>query len=119
MARKFAGLLGAQLVRSGSNEVRWRGTRAVIKSCRAATTSFGVTTAMLDRLDVILVAIETEHGAFEVHEMPVGGFRAGMRESRSGGGDPKVQMVRRDDAVRHGRAVASFSAQEVANAGPP
>lgn len=74
---------------------------------------------MLDRLDVILVAIEGRQGAFEVHEMPVNRFRAGMRESRSGGGDPKVQMVRRDDAVRHGRAVARFSAEEVANAGPP
>ncbi len=72
---------------------------------------------MLERLDSILVAVEDEYGAFDIYELGAERFRSAMRESRSGGGDPKVQVVQRREAEQHGTLIGRFSAQEVQSAG--
>jgi hypothetical protein len=113
MGLALAKLLGASPLRAGSNEVRWNDQRAVIKSCRLANTSFGITTAMLARLDVALVAIEDRAGAYDVYEFPVSRFRAGMRDSMSGRADGKVKLLARSEVQRHGRPVARYSAAEI------
>jgi len=114
MGRALASLLGARLLRRGSNEVQWGDVRAVIKSCRAANTSFGITAAMLNRLDIALVAIEDQFGAYDVYEFSVARFRAGMRDSLSGRADGSVKLLARSEVQRHGRAIARFSASELA-----
>ena len=113
MGRALAHLLGAKLVARGSNEVVWQERRAVIKSCRLANTSFGITAAMLRRLEVALVAIEGNGGSYDVYELPIERFRRGMRDSLSGAADGRVKLLPRAEAERHGRAVASFSRAEI------
>lgn len=113
-ARGIARLLGLHLTRPGSNEVEWRGRRAVIKSCGPGTSSFGVTRAMLPRLESILVVLEDERGAAQVWELPVSEFRAAMYDSRSlaatGG---RVKMVARSYVLQEGRPVARFERAQV------
>lgn len=113
MGRALAKLLGASPLRAGSNEVRWNHRQAVIKSCREANTSFGITTAMLERLDVALVAIEDRTGAYDVYEFPVDRFRAKMRDSMSGRADGKVKLLARSEVERQGRTVARYSAAQI------
>lgn len=113
-AKGVARLLGLELARPGSNEVEWRGRRAVIKSCRPGTSSFGVTRAMLPRLASILVALEDEHGAVQVWDLPTAAFRAVMYDSRShaaAGG--RVKMVARSYVLQEGRPVARFERAQV------
>ena len=119
MGRALACLLGARLVRNGSNEVEWDGRRGVIKSCRLANTSFGITAAMLYRLDVALVAIEDRLGAYDIYELGIGRFRERMRDSRSGPADGRVQLLSRVEAERHGRRIGRFTALEIAEATRP
>jgi hypothetical protein len=114
MARGIAKCMGVSMHRAGSNEVRWQDGLAVIKSCRPATSSFGVTASMLSRLDTILAAFEDDHGEVQVWALSAAKFRAAMYDSRSAasaGG--RVKMVARSYALREGRPVARFSRVEL------
>lgn len=114
MARGVARCMGIEILRAGSNEVRWRDGLAVIKSCRSGTSSFGVTASMLLRLDTILAAFEDDHGEVQVWTLPAEKFRSAMYDSRSrasvGG---RVKMVARSFAMREGQPVARFSRLEL------
>lgn len=117
MARNIARSMGLEMVRRGPNEVRWRDGLAVIKSCRPGTSSFGVTAAMLARLDAILAALEDEEGEVQVWELSAAKFRSAMYDSRSAaaaGG--RVKMVPKAYALREGHPVARFSRLELATA---
>lgn len=114
LARGVARCMGLEMLRKGSNEVRWRDGLAVIKSCRPGTSSFGVTAAMLQRLDAILAAFEDDDGEVQVWALPAEKFRSAMYDSRSlasAGG--RVKMVARSFAMREGQPVARFSRLEL------
>lgn len=114
MGRALAKLLGADRISQASNEVVWQGKRAVIKSCRPGTSSFGVTSTMLPRLQSILAGFEDERGEVQVWELDAGKFKAAMYDSRSAsavGG--KVKLVTRSYARTEGRAVGRFTKAEI------
>ncbi len=116
MGRAIAHLLPAKRLRAGSNEVDWQGQRAVIKSCRRANTSFGITTAMLERITVALVAIENDSGGYAVYALPIDRFRGDMRDSRSGKADGRVKLLPKRYAEDHGRRIASYTPDAIADA---
>ena len=114
MAQALTKLLVAEKIASGSNEVVWQGRRAVIKSCRPRTSSFGVTATMLPRLDSVLAALEDDDGIVQVWELDAGKFRQAMRDSLSvsaAGG--KVKLVSRAYALAEGRLRAKFTKQQI------
>lgn len=114
MARAIARCMDLQMQRPGSNEVRWRDGLAVIKSCRPDTSSFGVTSTMLPRLDAILAAFEDDHGEVQVWALPAEKFRSAMYDSRSlASAGSRVKMVKRSFAMREGQPVARFSRLEL------
>lgn len=114
MGNALAKLLGAAKLSPTSNEVRWNGKTAVIKACRPKTSSFGVTAAMLQRLDSVLVALEDERGNIQVHDLPAESFRSSMCDSRSSGSEGgRVKMVSRRTAVAEGKLVARFAIVDV------
>lgn len=109
MARGLAKLMGAERLSQTSNEVRWNGKRAVIKSCSPANDSFGVTAAMPPRLDVILAGFEDDQGEVQVWELDARKFETAMRDSRSSGAiGGRVKLVRKRFALTEGRPVARF-----------
>ena len=116
MGRVIANLLGAEQLKVGANEARWQGKRVVIKACAIGNASFGITEAMLERLDDALLAAEREDGSVVVTSLPVDRFRATMRDSRSAGANGRVKLVSRQFAEREGTRVARFSSAEIAAA---
>jgi hypothetical protein len=116
-AKGVAKLMGLTRPNNASNEVFWEGQRAVIKSCRPATSSFGVTASMLPRLDTILAALEDDRGQVQVWALPAADFGKAMYDSRSSaavGG--RVKLVKRSLAMERGRPVARFTRAEIDSA---
>ncbi|WP_230769630.1 hypothetical protein [Sphingomonas sp. Leaf4] len=116
MGRAIAHLLPARQRRAGSNEVDWQGQPAVIKSCRHANTSFGITTAMLERITIALVAVEDDGGSYTVYALPIDRFRGDLRDSRSGKADGRVKLLPRRYAEHHGRRIATYTPEDIAAA---
>ena len=118
MGKAVAALLQLEKLSDRSNEVKWRGGLAVIKSCGPRTTSFGVTRKMLDRTDAILVACEDDSGNVEIIELAVDLFRLSMFDSRSAsarGG--RVKQVRRSLAQQNGVRLCVLKASELSAVG--
>lgn len=114
MGKAIAALLQLEKLSDRSNEVKWRGGLAVIKSCRPRTTSFGVTKEMLDRIDAIPVACEDGSGNVEIIELAADRFRLSMVDSRSAsatGG--RVKQVRRSLARQNGVRLCVLRASEL------
>jgi hypothetical protein len=117
MARGLARLLRAKRVKKGSNEVIWNGRRAVLKSASPRTTSIGITTLMLERLEVILAAFEDGRGVAQLYELSPETFRRFMYDSRSAsaaGG--RVKLMRRVEVERRGRPMGGFPVQKILEA---
>ena len=104
--KKLAVLLGATLVRRGSNEALWNGKRVVFKSAAVATKKIGVTYLMLKRLDEVVAALQRDDGAFDLFALPAAKFRASMVPTASlGASAGRVGMVRRSLFEASGRSL--------------
>jgi hypothetical protein len=95
-ARTIARRIGASDLSTTSNECSLGGRRVVIKTARAATTSVGVTYAMIDRLDDVVGAFQRPDGAFELWSLPAARFKDHMRDTRSHSAAGRVGLVSRD-----------------------
>lgn len=84
-ARRIAAKIDASAPRGSSNECLLDGDRIVIKCARMGTSSVGVTYKMLDRLDGILGAFETENGTYDLFLLTPEEFREHMTPTRSRG----------------------------------
>lgn len=102
-ARAIAEKMGACLLSKNSNECLLNGTHAVIKCGKPNTDSVGVTYKMLERLDVVIGAFETENDNFEVYRLPKQHFEAKMRPTASqGSAKGKVGILRKSEFELHG-----------------
>ncbi len=108
-APKIASAIGATMIGRSSNEATWRAQRVVIKCARPATTSVGVTHAMLDRLDAVLAAFQRTDGRFDIFEMSPDIFRREMRPSRSTGAAGRVGVVTRRAFQEHGQSISTVA----------
>ena len=77
-----------------SNECILDGRRVAIKCSRVNTKQVGVSYKMLERLDGIIGAFETETNTYELYEISPDTFKENMRETRStGAAAGKVALV--------------------------
>ena len=95
-ARLIASKIDAEMISKSSNECIFEGCTAAIKCAKPATDSVGVTYKMLERLDFVLGAFQTEKGIFELYKLPVTYFENTMRPTSSqGSASGKVGIVRK------------------------
>jgi hypothetical protein len=110
MARHIGEWLRVDLPNRNSNECVFEGMRAVIKSAHEKTTSIGVSYQMLERLDLIIAAIEQANGSYEVYKYPAARFRDMLRPTESKGPSKgRVGLVNRSDIVEHGEPIGTFN----------
>lgn len=107
IARRIARSLGATMLGEGSNRCQYSGRAAVIKTARTKTNDIGVTYRMLGELDIIIAALETDEGGYDLFEFDPGDFRANMRDSITGRGN--VGLVRRSVIVEKGVFLDRYS----------
>ncbi len=102
-AREIAEKVGAVMVSSNSNECTFKNDQAVIKCAKPETDSVGVTYKMLERLNVVIGAFQTENGNFEVYILPKQHFEAKMRPTASqGSAKGKVGILRKSEFESNG-----------------
>ena len=90
MAQRVANHLGATLINPDrSNEAIWNNRRILIKSANYGVPQIGATPATLDRVEVIIVAVQDKDKAFTLYEVTPSWFRPRMNPSRS----PKASHV--------------------------
>lgn len=115
MGRVLATLMGAEKLSEHSNEVIWNGRRAALKACAPRNDTFGVTAAMLARLDDIMAGFENEKGDVEVWRMSAEDFRSSMRPSPSAAArGTDTRLGRKSQMMSLGQRVATFSKAAVA-----
>ena len=82
-ALKIAHLLGARMIDMNSNECILSGEQFVIKCARWKTQDIGVSYKMLEHLDGIIGAFETEDGSYDLYRLDLTVFKSSMRPTRS------------------------------------
>lgn len=119
-AKVIANGIGAQMVRSGSNECLYKNERVVIKCAPIATTKVGVSYQMLKRLDAVLGAFENSNGSYRIVRLSKKDFQANMTPTRSKGSSAKrVGVVNRAVFDRRGVSVGGVPSMAMrATAGP-
>jgi hypothetical protein len=109
-ARKIADELNAKMVSKNSNECILQNNHAVIKCAKVDTNSVGVTYNMLERIDFIIGAFQTENGCFELYRLPTANFKMKMRATASkGNAKGKVGIVRKSVFESQGITIGSLS----------
>ena len=83
MATAVATFLGATLLGSRSNEALWEGQRIVIKYARHRTPEIGVSNAMLERVDSVVVSLESDTGDYMLYRVRPTWYQQEMIPSRS------------------------------------
>lgn len=78
-AIKIAQHLKLKRLSSRTNEVIYKGQRAVIKSAHLGNGYIGVTLNMLERIDLILAAFETVDCQFDLYTLDVNTFSDNIR----------------------------------------
>lgn len=82
--------------RSDSNEYLLKGKHIVIKCAHRRTPSVGISYHMLERMDSILGAFETDSGTYELYELSPAQFKKYMEPTRSQGPSKgKVGIVKK------------------------
>jgi hypothetical protein len=93
-ARLIMKELSTEPISKISNECMLDGRRVAIKCSRAYTKQVGVSYKMLERLDGVIGAFETNTGNYELYEISPETFKQNMRETRStGAAAGKVALV--------------------------
>lgn len=97
-ARLIAVSIGAELVSKNSNECVLGNDRAVIKCAKVTTDSVGVTYKMLERIEYVFGAFQTESGYFDLYKLPKVHFESKMRPTASqGASNGKVGILRKSE----------------------
>jgi hypothetical protein len=109
--KKIMAAIGANSVKSGSNECELKGELFSIHCARKATDSVGVTYKALDRISAVLGAFEQDDGSYLVWRLTADQFKAAMRETRSTGPSHGcVGIVKRVEFERSGKRFAKVPA---------
>ena len=104
----IAQAIGATMRGGASNEADFNGQRVVIKCARQKTQSVGVTYQMLERLDAIVAAFETDDGSFAVLSLPTDVYRERMTETKSRGASAgAVGIVQKSAFTSEGNPIAT------------
>lgn len=109
-AREIAEKIGASMMFSNSNECTFEAERAVIKCAKPDTDSVGVTYKMLERLNIVIGAFQTENDNFEIYVLPKRHFEIKMRPTASkGSAKGKVGILRKSEFESNGIYIGSVN----------
>lgn len=111
--RRIAGIIAIYLniiLAKGSNECTYKGKKTVIKSAKYSNTNFGITNAMLDRVEQIILAKQAqENEPFHLYLVPADKIKPFGRETRSKGpAAGKVTDFRVSKAIEFGTNIGSI-----------
>jgi hypothetical protein len=113
VAPLVAQVIGAVMARRNSNEAMLNGQPIVIKCARRRTRSVVVTYLMLDGLEAVIGAFETEDGSFQVFSLPAAIYRERMTPTRSRGASAgRVGIVQKRVFEVEGTPIATVSIPE-------
>ncbi len=85
MAVKIMSALGSKPIDKNTNECILNGKRVVIKCSRKCTRCVGVSYKMLERLNQVIGAFETDDNIYDLYQLKPQIFKENMRETRSKG----------------------------------
>ena len=107
-APQIADAIGATMLGETSNETALGGDRIATKCARKKTPSVGVTYKMLERIQSIVAAFETDDGSFDVFSLPTDIYRLRMTDTRSqGASSGGVGIVSRKVFVNDGKKIGA------------
>ena len=84
-AVKIMNALGSKAIDKNTNECILNGKRVVIKCSRKCTRCVGVSYKMLERLNQVVGAFETDDNIYDLYQLSYEIFSKNMRETRSKG----------------------------------
>jgi len=103
---RIAAALGAELLKSGSNECILDHKRVSLHCASVRTTSVGVLYDMLERVDAVSAAFQQDDGSFQVFQLTPHQYKENMRQTGSRGASArKVGLVTRAVFAREGKQV--------------
>lgn len=112
-ANAIADRMGAKSVNPNGNEYELNGERVTIRCARRRTNSVGVTYKMLERVNVVLAALESTEGEFEIFRLDPSKYSAAMRKTGSRGPSAgRVGIVPTRVFREQGRSLGRISLQE-------
>lgn len=114
MASKVASYLGTQLLSNKSNEAYLEGKRIVIKCAHYKTPQIGVSEKMLERIDVIISALEIQNGDYKIYRLTPKWYKSKMSPSKSKKRHSanKVMMVSCEVIINNGQHIATMRNSE-------
>lgn len=83
--RRIAAAIGAEMLRTTSNECLLNGERMVIKCARKRTQSVGVSYKMMERIKAVLGAFEQDDGSYAIWKLSVERYSRLARPSVASG----------------------------------
>ncbi len=93
-AVKIMNALGSKPINKNTNECILDGKRVAIKCSRKYTRCIGVSYKMLERLNHVIGAFETDENSYDLYQLSPEIFSENMRETRSkGSASGKVGLV--------------------------
>lgn len=107
IAREIADSIGTQLENKSSNECIYKNKKSVIKTSRLGNNLFGITKKMHERLDAVLLAIETNLHNFEVYYIPIDILLKNCTTTGDNSGKGKVISYNVYDAMKIGEKIIS------------
>lgn len=110
IARIVAKFLDTNMLSAKSNEIILDGKPFIIKSARRKTSSIGITETMFDRLQGVIVALETDNGKYTLYKVDlINNPSLQMRFSKSSGHvKNRVIQISRKSIQKCGRIIGEI-----------
>ncbi len=105
IAGKIAESLGTELISENSNECEYDGSRCVIKTARSGNNLFGITKRMHERLDNVLLAVESKLNNFDVYIIEMETLLSRCATTGENSGKGKVTSYAVYDAISLGKKI--------------
>ena len=101
-SRSIAKQIGALSLKETSNEFAFEGRLITIRCAQKGNVQVGVLYSMLDRVDSVVAAFETEKNLYDLYEMTPSLYKMHMRDSKNEG---RLGIVSKQGCVKKGKAL--------------
>lgn len=105
IAREIASEVGAKLKNKVSNECIYENEKSVIKTSRLGNNLFGITKKMHERLESVILAVETNLHYFDVYYIPMDMLLKYCTTTGDNSGKGKVISYNVYDAMKIGKKI--------------
>jgi len=101
-SRLIAKKIGAISLKKNSNEFAFEGRLITIRCAQKGNVKVGVLYRMLDRVDSVVAAFETEKKLYDLYEMTPSLYKMHMRDSKNEG---RLGLVSKQVFVKKGKSL--------------